>query len=115
MVLADYFKLRILLNRTNLIRDEKTEVEFRVLIKGASDGSLMATLIGVSDPKYIELCKIGSRGSWVPAGYSGLGYLEDFCVSFLRKGTQVGSSGKEFQEILVKLKKELQSLGISRE
>ena len=114
LIMADYFKLRLLLNRTNLVRDQKTEIVFEALKKGALDYRLIATLKGVRNPKHIELCKTTSRQSWLSSDFSGLFALEEFCASYLRRRLQTQSSFETVQTTVRNLQTELRNLGIPR-
>lgn len=118
-VVGDYFKLRLLLNRTNLVRDQKTEIVFEAKRVSDFDYRIIATLEGVKDPKYIELCKRSVLGGWEPSEHSGLFSLEDFCVSFITKEMKkIGFSDlieEEVHKTVKKLQNELRNLGISRE
>lgn len=113
LVLEDYFKLRLLLNRTNLVRDQKTEVEFNVIQNGDSDYRLIATLSGIENPKHVELCESRAIIRWKSAGHTSLIYLEEFCAKFLKQNLMPNFSKKEMNKAVSSLKKELQSLGIS--
>ena len=112
-VLDDYFKLRVMLNRTNLIRDQKTEIEF-IVLNLAKGYSLVATLQGVKDPKHIELCTTDGRGIWMSSGYSGLFDLEEFCSAFIRRNLNRKFSLEDAKMVVTSLKKELKDLGIPR-
>lgn len=114
LVLADYFKLRLLLNRTNPVRDQKTEIVFEVLKNGDSDYRLIATLRGVKDPRYIELCKKSMLKPWRPSGFSGLFSLEEFCTSYLHRHLQDINSFEATRILVQELQAELRSLGITR-
>lgn len=111
---ADYFELRVLLNRTNLVRNQKTEVQFIIIKKTASDYSLMATLSGLTNPKFMELCEMSTEKYWMPSGYSGLIYLETFCAEFLQRNLGFKSSKDDINKVAQNLKTELQTLGIPR-
>jgi hypothetical protein len=102
-VIADYFKLRLMLNRTTPIRNQSTEIEFLILKKNLGH-SLIATLSGVRAPKHIELCNQHGRGRWKAAEYSGLNYLENYCAIFLRNNLSDNPSRKETDACVYALK-----------
>lgn len=112
LVLAGYFKLRLLLNRTNLVRDQKTELVLEAIRKGDLDYRLIATLKGVKNSKYIELCKTSLIERWEPSEFSGLFSLEDFCASYLRQHLPRRSSFEVVKTMVQGLQAELRSLGI---
>lgn len=113
-VLADYFNLRLILNRTNLVRNQKTEIVLQALRKGAFEYRLIATLAGVSNPKYLELCKTNAFSRWEASEHSGLFWLEEFCASYLEASVGTSDSLEEIVTATKQLHNELRSLGIAR-
>ena len=114
LVVAEYFKLKLLLNRTNLVRDQKTEVIFEFIQKGEYDFGLIATLSGIYNPKHIELCAtMGARG-WRPSEYSGLYDLEEACATYLNEKKTNIANIESHQAAAKRLHVELGKLGIPR-
>lgn len=111
-VLADYFKLRLLLNRTNLVRDQRTEIDFEAHQTKPFEYKLVATLKGLKNPRHLELCRRSQARRWESSEYSGLIYLEDFCVTFLKKSLGQDFTYDDIRIAVDLLKKELQNLGI---
>lgn len=113
-IASDYFKLRLMLNKTNLRTNEKTEIEFVILGGGKLAFVLVATLVGINKPKSLELCKVNQIGFWKSSGFAGLPDLEDFCANFLNKNMLSQSTLQELKEVSLALRDQLQNLGISR-
>lgn len=113
-VVADYFKLRVLLNRSNSKSNQKTEIDFIVHQNEPGKFVLFAALTGVQNAKMIEICHRTARLGWEGSGYSGLFACEDFCTSFLKKGTNPGATINDFKALTAHLMRDLRSLGISR-
>ena len=113
-VVAEYFQLRVLLNKTNLRKDEKTEVVFLLRHNQEGDVCLVAALAKISPSKAIEICGKPRNGSWRGSEYSGLFYLEDYCAKFLNSGASAKSEASEIEILILDLDKNLRNLGISR-
>jgi hypothetical protein len=112
-VVADYLKLRNMLNRTNPKSNQKTEVEFRAIVSKRST-ILFATLKGVRNPKLLELCRRREEEGWKASYYSGLFALENFCIEFLRTNLKKEADPRQVQKVVGQLSDDLRSLGISR-
>lgn len=85
-IIAEYFKLYVLLNRANRHRDEKTSLEFRFVEAEENRLVFIAYLKGSSENAKIQLATWNDKGSWEPAGYSGLHAFEDHIVDVLLEG-----------------------------
>jgi hypothetical protein len=118
-VVAEYFKLYVLLNMANRHRNEKTSVEFKFVEAEDNQIIFIAHLIGSSEGAKIQLAVWNDRESWHPSGYSGLHILEDHIVDVLiinHESIGLKLRRKPSEEHLKKLTKlidtNLRSLGI---
>ncbi len=82
-IIAEYFKLNVLLNTANRHRNEKTSVEFKFIETEDNQIVFIAHLISSSEDVKMQLAVWSSRESWHPASYSGLHILEDYIVDIL--------------------------------
>ena len=113
-IVADYFKLRTLLNRTNFKSNEKTDIEFTLRRRAPDNFYFAAELKGIRNPNKIELCQKNGRNLWQPSNHSGLFHLEEFCANFFRKNISDNPTDSEMKSTALHLHNELRSLGISK-
>ncbi len=120
LVTKDYFKLRILLNRTNKRSNEKTNIRF-LIQKSEFKWRFVATL-DQKGSSIIELCSYGSENSWDESGFSGLQALENFCCTNLDKYQKIMgindmrlSSESKVSDLVTKITDKLRDLLISEQ
>ena len=112
-IVAEYFQLRMLLNKTNLKKDEKTEIEF-LLRHDQRDFWVVASLKKTSPSKTIEICRKKSNGRWARSECTGLFNLEDYCAETLNKCTPANPKASEMEVLITDLNKALSNLGVPR-
>jgi hypothetical protein len=108
-VVAEYFELRVLLNKANLKKNETTEVDFQI-IKNQGIYYLVAFLKGAAKPAHLNLCYL-DRVRWAESNVTRFTFLEEFCRNFLNANFR-STPGIDHKELCSNLKKELQGLGI---
>ena len=112
-VVADYFELRVRLNRANHKANEKTEVDFRIMRHG-SRVSLLAGIKRKSNAPSLELCNRDELGRWKSSSYTGLIHLEDFFANSLNRRTSAKTNIESLVDAVEQIQHELRSLGIFR-
>lgn len=82
-LVREYFRLMVLLNRSNDLPNEKTQIYFKILRSNKDLIELTVTTRKTADSRYITLClwRLGKR--WIPSAYTGLTFLEKFCADEL--------------------------------
>ncbi len=115
-IVQDYFKMIVLLNRANLIPNQKTEIQFRI-VKSPPEVLDFVVQIGSSNrTRSLTLCKSKRLGPWEACNYSDLIFLEEFCASELNDKfknlnfTLSNFNEKDFADLAAYIHKQLRRL-----
>jgi hypothetical protein len=119
LIVADYFKLYVLLNRSNKHRNEKTSLKFEFIFESADQLIFVASLEGSSNDAKIQLCHYDLEAAWIGSGYSSLNYFENFCAENFNEGFNFLKINfkkrkpnlEEMNHMMNRIKKELRGLG----
>jgi hypothetical protein len=82
-VLNEYWNLCKLLNQSNKLADEKTQVRFKIESDGRSEYRLLLEITGDREEHKIEIARKGRSSGWERSGYTNFKILELFCANFL--------------------------------
>ncbi len=103
LIVNEYYKLSVLLNRSNKEPNLKTEVRF--LIRSLSNQTQFVATLRGEGTTLIQLCTSELNFRWEQSGFSGLKNLEKFCADRLNYCQENGT-----ENICESVSKELASL-----
>ena len=109
-IIKEYFQLRILLNRSNNLANQKTEMVFEIQSRPNQEFVLVAKLKSDVIRGGLILAKKPKLKNWSAFGFTGLDSLEEYCSDLLMEVFDEFELLKS-QE---KLNQELRGLGIQK-
>ncbi len=98
IIQKEYFKLVVLINKSNKLKNEKTKLTFKVIQTHQIEHLYAATHAGSK----ICLASCGIKNFWQVTGFSGLFELENFLIKILNENS-IHQKGDYTELILGKL------------
>ena len=120
-IVSELFELRVLLNKANLVANQKSELIFDLVESKSYSKSkqFICLLKGVNNSSFVVLAEQMGTTAWREPSISRFYYLEGFCASELERiQTTVGLKMKSYHKLrdtlLNHMNNQLRSLGIQK-
>lgn len=77
-IISEFFKLQLLLNKSNKVANLKTQIDFKIEIFGETECRILGQLKGSGESHKMILAVRGLDRTWERGGYTELKNLESF-------------------------------------